>query len=63
MKAKIVDGKRDRLVCIVIVWPPFVKGKRTVETACTDPNHMAISSCTTRCGVQGAFFGDVSMIH
>jgi hypothetical protein len=34
-----------------------------VDTACTDPNHMAISSWTTRLGVQGAFLGDVSMIH
>lgn len=35
----------------------------TVESACTEPNQIAISSCMIRLGVQGLERGEVSMIH
>jgi hypothetical protein len=35
----------------------------TVESACTDPNQIAINSWTTRFAVHGLLFGEVSIIH
>lgn len=64
VNAHVVDGKGHGLMQICQqIKRNISQTPHTVETAWTEPNQMAINSCTTRLGVHGAFFGDVSMIH